>query len=61
MGLRTLLLALAVALLPTAALAGTDIVATCYARTRPIPAPNKACVARAADKADAAYQAYKAL
>jgi uncharacterized protein YecT (DUF1311 family) len=56
---------LAVLLLPAAALAETDIGAACYedceASTHSNP-QYKACVARAADKADAALnQAYKAL
>jgi uncharacterized protein YecT (DUF1311 family) len=56
---------LTVLLLPAAALAETDIDAVCYedceASTHSNP-EYKACVARAADKADAALnQAYKAL
>ncbi len=64
--MRTLLLGLATALTMTgAALAGTDIGAACYkdceAQTHSNP-EYKACVARAADKADAALnQAYKAM
>jgi uncharacterized protein YecT (DUF1311 family) len=60
-----MVLALAITPLPFAALAGTDIVAACYqsceAETHSNP-EYKACVARAADKADAALnQAYKVL
>src|SRR5581483_1441707 len=64
--MRMGLLALAMAVMtPAAALAGTDIVAACYkdceAQTHSNP-EYKACVARAADKADAALnQAYKAM
>jgi uncharacterized protein YecT (DUF1311 family) len=60
---RALLCALAMVMVPFAAIAGTDIVAACYkdceAQTHSNP-EYKACVARAADKADAALnQAYK--
>ncbi|HZP09007.1 lysozyme inhibitor LprI family protein [Methyloceanibacter sp.] len=64
--MRMGLLALAMAVMtPAAALAGTDIGAACYkdceAQTHSNP-EYKACVARAADKADAALnQAYKAM
>jgi uncharacterized protein YecT (DUF1311 family) len=63
--MRALLCALAMVVVPLAALAGTDIVATCYmdceAETHSNP-EYKACVARAADKADAALnQAYKVM
>jgi uncharacterized protein YecT (DUF1311 family) len=62
---RAVLLILTIMLAPAAALAGTDIVATCYkdceAETHSNP-DYKACIARAADKADAALnQAYKSL
>jgi uncharacterized protein YecT (DUF1311 family) len=60
--MRALLLALAMVMVPFAAMAGTDIVAACYkdceAQTHSNP-EYKACLARAADKADAALnQAY---
>jgi uncharacterized protein YecT (DUF1311 family) len=63
--MRALLCALAMVVVPLAAFAGTDIVATCYkdceAETHSNP-EYKACVARAADKADAALnQAYKVM
>ena len=63
--MRALLLALAMLVVPSAAFAGTDIVATCYkdceAQTHSNP-EYKACLARAADKADAALnQAYKVM
>jgi uncharacterized protein YecT (DUF1311 family) len=63
--MRVLLLALALVAVPVRAFAGTDIVAACYkdcaAQTHSNP-EYKACVARAADKADAALnQAYKAM
>jgi uncharacterized protein YecT (DUF1311 family) len=63
--MRVVVLALTIMLLPTAALAGTDIVAACYKdcenATHSSP-QYKACLARAADKADAALnQAYKGL
>ena len=54
--MRALLLALAMLVVPSAAFAGTDI-AVCYkdceAQTHSNP-EHKACLARAADKADAA-------
>ena len=61
--MRALLLTLPIMLMPAAAMAGTDIVAACYkdceAQTHSNP-EYKACLARAADKADAALnQAYK--
>jgi uncharacterized protein YecT (DUF1311 family) len=59
------LLALAILLVPAAASAGTDIIAACYQTCEDQTHSNpeyKACVARAADKADAALnQAYKVL
>jgi hypothetical protein len=63
--MRALLLALAMLVVPSAAFAGTDIVAVCYkyceAQTHSNP-EYKACLARAADKADAALnQAYKVM
>ena len=64
--MRALLLALAMLMtMPFTVLAGTDIEAACYkdceAQTHSNP-EYKACVARAADKADAALnQAYKVL
>jgi len=63
--MRALLLALAMLIVPSAAFAGTDIVAVCYkdceAQTHSNP-EYKACLARAADKADAALnQAYKVM
>jgi uncharacterized protein YecT (DUF1311 family) len=64
--MRVLLLALATVMtMAVVAQAGTDIVATCYkdceAQTHSNP-EYKACVARAADKADAALnQAYKVM
>jgi uncharacterized protein YecT (DUF1311 family) len=63
--MRVLLLALALVAVPFEAFAGTDIVAACYkdceAQTHSNP-EYKACVARAADKADTALnQAYKAM
>jgi uncharacterized protein YecT (DUF1311 family) len=63
--MRALVLVLALALFPAAAFAETDIAALCYdaceAGTHSNP-DFKACVARAADKADAALnQAYKDL
>lgn len=63
--MRALLCALAMVVVPLAAFAGTDIVATCYkdceAQTHSNP-EYKVCVARAADKADAALnQAYKVM
>jgi uncharacterized protein YecT (DUF1311 family) len=63
--MRALLCALAIVVVPLAAFGGTDIVATCYkdceAETHSNP-EYKACVARAADKADAALnQAYKVM
>jgi uncharacterized protein YecT (DUF1311 family) len=63
--MRPLLFGLTMLIVPTAAHAGTDIVATCYtdceAQTHSNP-EYKACVARAADKADAALnQAYKVM
>ncbi len=63
--MRTLLLALAITPVPFAAMASTDIVATCYKICEDATHSNpeyKACVARAADKADADLnQAYKAM
>lgn len=61
--MRALLGALAMVMVPFAAMAGTDIVVACYkdceAQTHSNP-EYKACLARAADKADAALnQAYK--
>ena len=50
-------LALAISLMPLAAFAGTDIEAACYKDCESSTTSNpdyKACVARAADKADAA-------
>jgi uncharacterized protein YecT (DUF1311 family) len=64
--MRALLMALAMVLtMPFAAMGGTDISATCYkdceAQTHSNP-EYKACLARAADKADAALnQAYKVM
>ncbi|MGH6749063.1 MAG: lysozyme inhibitor LprI family protein [Methyloceanibacter sp.] len=63
--MRALLLAWAMLVMPFAAFAGTDIVAACYkdceAQTHSNP-EYKACLARAADKADAALnQAYKVM
>ena len=63
--MRALLLALAMVVVPSAAFAGTDIVAVCCkdceAQTHSNP-EYKACLARAADKADAALnQAYKVM
>ena len=58
-------LALVMLLLPCAALAETDIASTCYAKCEESTNSNpefKACLARAADKADAALnQGYKAI
>ena len=58
-------LALTIMLTPAAALAGTDITAACYKDCENATHSNpeyKACLARAADKADAALnQAYKTL
>src|SRR5512143_4216192 len=63
MTMRALLLTLPMMLMPAAAMAGTDIVAACYKDCEAQMHSNpeyKACVARAADKADAALnQAYK--
>jgi uncharacterized protein YecT (DUF1311 family) len=60
---RPLLLALTMLLAPLPASAGTDIEASCYKDCESSTTSNpdyKACVARAADKADAALnQAYK--
>lgn len=63
--MRALLGALAMVMVPFAAMAGTDIVVACYkdceAQTHSNP-EYKACLARAADKADAALnQAYKVM
>jgi len=63
--MRLLLLTLTMLLVPIGALAATDIEATCYkdceAQTHSNP-EYKACVARAADKADDALnQAYKVM
>jgi uncharacterized protein YecT (DUF1311 family) len=63
--MRVLMLALPLAMVSGRAFAGTDIIATCYkdceAQTHSNP-EYKACVARAADKADAALnQAYKVM
>lgn len=63
--MRALLLALAMLVVPSAVFAGTDIVAVCYkdceAQTHSNP-EYKACLARAADKADAALnQAYRVM
>lgn len=62
---RYLLLSLAIALAPLPASAGTDIEATCYKACETTTTSNieyKACLARAADKADAALNdTYKAL
>ena len=63
MNSRSLLLALAICLSPLSASAVTDIEAACYKDCESSTTSNpdyKACVARAADKADAALnQAYK--
>jgi uncharacterized protein YecT (DUF1311 family) len=60
-----LVFAVAILLAPAAALAETDIAATCYKDCENSTTSNpeyKACLARAADKADAALnQAYKTL
>lgn len=65
MGSRRLLFALMTMLAPLTASAGTDIEAACYKDCEGSTTSNpdyKACVARAADKADAALnQAYKDL
>ncbi|MCJ7597221.1 MAG: DUF1311 domain-containing protein [Methyloceanibacter sp.] len=65
MGLRLLLFAVMTMLMPLTASAGTDIEAACYKDCESSTTSNpdyKACVARAADKADAALnQAYKDL
>ena len=65
MELRACLVALPLLLVSGTALAGTDINAVCYEDCEAATHSNpeyKACVARAADKADAALnQAYKAL
>ena len=63
--MRALALASMLLLLPAAALAGTDIASTCYTKCEETTDSNpeyKACLARAADKADAALnKAYKEL
>lgn len=63
--MRALVLGMALALFPAAAFAETDIAALCYESCEASTHSNpefKACVARAADKADAALnQAYKDL
>ena len=63
MGPRILLLTVTMLLAPLTASAGTDIEAACYKDCEKATTSNpdyKACVARAADKADAALnQAYK--
>ena len=63
--MRVVVLALTIVLAPAVALAGTDIVAACYKDCENATHSNpeyKACLARAADKADAALnQAYKTL
>jgi uncharacterized protein YecT (DUF1311 family) len=63
--MRGLLLALVVMLAPVAALAETDIIAACYTDCEASTHSNpeyKACLARAADKADAALnQEFKTL
>jgi uncharacterized protein YecT (DUF1311 family) len=63
--MRVVVLALTIVLAPAVALAGTDIVASCYKDCENATHSNpeyKACLARAADKADAALnQAYKTL
>ena len=60
---KPLFLALAISLAPLPAFAGTDIEAACYKDCESSTTSNpdyKACLARAADKADAALnQAYK--
>ena len=63
--MRVVVLALTIVLAPAVALAGTDIVASCYKDCENATHSNpeyKACLARVADKADAALnQAYKTL
>jgi uncharacterized protein YecT (DUF1311 family) len=63
--MRVMVLALTIMLMPIAALAGTDVTATCYKDCESATHSNpeyKACLARAADKADAALNAaFKAL
>lgn len=63
--MRAAVLALTIVLAPAAALAGTDITAACYQTCEDQTHSNpeyKACLARAADKADAALnQAFKTL
>jgi uncharacterized protein YecT (DUF1311 family) len=63
--MRVVVLALTIVLAPAVALAGTGIVAACYKDCENATHSNpqyKACLARAADKADAALnQAYKTL
>ena len=65
MHVRSLALASMLLLLPGAARAGTDIASTCYTACEEKTDSNpeyKACLARAADKADAALnEAYKTL
>lgn len=65
MGPRILLLTVTMLLAPLKAFAGTDIEAACYKACETTTTSNieyKACLARAADKADAALNdAYKAL
>lgn len=65
MRMRVLMLALTAMLAPVAALAGTDIIAACYTDCEASTHSNpeyKACLARAADKADAALnQEFKTL
>jgi uncharacterized protein YecT (DUF1311 family) len=62
---RLILLALAIGVAPLPAAAGTDIEAACYKTCESATSSNieyKACLARAADKADAALNdAYKGL
>jgi uncharacterized protein YecT (DUF1311 family) len=65
MGMRVAFLALPMLLTPIAAMAATDIATACYTACEESTHSNpeyKACVARAADKADAALNdAYKTL
>ena len=65
MRMRVLVLALTTMLAPVAAFAGTDIIAACYTDCEASTHANpeyKACLARAADKADAALnQEFKTL
>jgi uncharacterized protein YecT (DUF1311 family) len=63
--MRVVVLALTIVLAPVAALAGTDITAACYKTCEDQTHSNpeyKACLARAADKADTALnEAFKTL